>query len=377
MRKYFKIDKNITYTDSKTNIKYIVNITKSVDRDYYEATDADYFISLNKSKIVNKTQKYEFYIDITNTTKDDILPAIIKMEQALYLNTFIISKSQQADVLKEYGNLVKNDIYTRRYDDKKPPLLTPKPFTLERMNMLNPSDYEHGYGITSILSEYTVTEKADGERLLMYINNSGGVYLINNSHQVIDTGIKSPSELYNSLIDGEYITCNKREDNASVGLYASFDMYYYNGEKITQLPLIADKSDKGGSSDGTRGRYNYLLKTEKLLKSNNDFAIDYIVKKHLYSKDILNDCKSILTDTVYPYDIDGLIFTPAKLAVFSNYANKPEPITEKLGWDRVLKWKPPEQNSIDFLVKKGDIITLDTINYIEFKLYVGYNASHI
>ena len=72
-----------------------------------------------------------------------------------------------------------------------------------------------------------------------------------------------------------------------------------------------------------------------------------------------------------------MIFTPAKLAVYSNYANKPEPITDKLGWNKVFKWKPPEQNSIDFLVKKGEIITIDTVNYVEFKLYVGYNASQI
>jgi 2-polyprenyl-3-methyl-5-hydroxy-6-metoxy-1,4-benzoquinol methylase len=245
------------------------------------------------------------------------------------------------------------------------------------MNMLNPGDYEHSYGITSILSEYTVTEKADGERLLMYINSVGGVYLINNSHQVIDTGLKSPSELYNSLIDGEYIVCNKRKDNSSVGLYASFDIYYYNGNKITQLPLMSsDGSGENGKS--SESRYNYLQKTEKLLKSKNEFAIDYIVKEHLYSKDILGDCKNILTNTgVYPYEIDGLIFTPAKLAVFSNYANKPEPLTEKLGWDKVLKWKPPEQNSIDFLVKKGSNITIDTVNYAEFKLYIGYNISQI
>ena len=379
MRKYFKINKFISYTDKKTNIKYIVNICKGHDRDHYEATDKEYHTALNKSKIINKTQQYEFYIDITNTEADNIIPAIIKMEQALHLNSFIISKNQQQDVIKEYGQLVKSDIYTRRYDDKKPPLLTPKPFTLERMNMLNPSDYEHGYGITSILTEYTVTEKADGERLLMYINGTGGVYLINNTHQVIDTGLKSPSELFNTLIDGEYITCNKRRDNSSVGLYASFDIYYYNGKKITQLPLIAsntDKADKAGSS-GEECRYNYLVKTEKLLKGKSEFAIDYIVKEHLYSKDILNDCKNILTNIVYPYEIDGLIFTPAKLAVYSNYANKPEPLTEKLGWDKVLKWKPPEQNSIDFLVKKGDVITIDTVSYIEFKLYVGYNASQI
>ena len=376
MRKYFKINKCITYTDPKTKIKYIVNITKSHDRDFYEKTDEDCYTALNKSKIINKTQQYEFFIDITNTDKDNIIPSIIKMEQALHLNSFIISKDQQLDVIKDYGNLVKNDINTRRFDDKKPPLLTPKPFTLERMNMLNPSDFENGYGISSILSEYTVTEKADGERLLMYINNTGGVYLINNSHQVIDTGLKSPSELYNSLIDGEYITCNKRTDNASIGLYASFDMYYCNGKKITQLPLIATSDNS--SSEGSQSRYNYLLKTEKLLKRNNEYAIDYIVKEHMYSKDILNDCKKILTqEIIYQYEIDGLIFTPAKLAVFSNYANKPEPITDKLGWNKVFKWKPPEQNSIDFLVKKGEFITIDTVNYVEFKLYVGYNASQI
>jgi len=376
MQKYFKINKCITYTDSKTNVKYIVNISKSPDRDYYEAMEEDYHIALNKSKIINKTQQYEFYIDITNTEKDNIIPSIIKMEQALRLNSFIISKSQQLSIIMDYGKLIKNDIYTRRFDDKKPPLLTPKPFTLERKNMLNPSDYDNGYGITTILSEYTVTEKADGERLLMYINDTGGVYLINNTHQVIDTGLKSPSELYNSLIDGEYITCNKRQDNASVGLYASFDMYYYNGTKITQLPLIANSDN--GSSSGGQSRYNYLLKTEKLLASKkNDHTIDYIVKEHMYSEDILNDCKKILTSRAYQYEIDGLIFTPAKLAVLSNYANKPERISDNLGWSKVLKWKPPEQNSIDFLVKKGEIITIDTVKYAEFKLYIGYNMSQI
>jgi hypothetical protein len=371
IQKYFKINKCITYTDSKTNVKYIVNISKSPDRDYYEAKEEDYHIALNKSKIINKTQQYEFYIDITNTDKDNIIPSIIKMEQALHLNSFIISRSQQLAVIMDYGKLVKNDIFTRRFNNKKPPLLTPKPFTLERNNLLNPSDYDNGYGITTILSEYTVTEKADGERLLMYIDGVGGVYLINNTHQVIDTGLKSPSELYDSLIDGEYITCNKRQDNASVGLYASFDMYYHNNKKLTHLPLIAD-------SDSGQSRYNYLLKTEKLLASKkNDHAIDYIVKEHMYSKDILEDCKKILTNTTYQYEIDGLIFTPAKLAVLSNYANKPERISDNFGWPKVLKWKPPEQNSIDFLVKKGEIITIDTVKYTEFKLYIGYNKMQV
>ena len=97
----------------------------------------------------------------------------------------------------------------------------------------------------------------------------------------------------------------------------------------------------------------------------------------MYSKDILEDCKKILTSTAYQYEIDGLIFTPAKLAVLSNYANKPERITDKFGWSKVLKWKPPEQNSIDFLVKKGEIITIDTVKYAEFKLYIGYDKMQV
>ena len=154
MRKYFKINKCITYTDKKTNIKYIVNIYKGHDREYYEATDKEFHLTLNKSKIINKTQQYEFYIDITNTDNDNVIPAIIKMEQALHLNSFIISKNQQLEVLEDYGKLVKGDIITRGFDSKKPPLLTPKPFTLERLNMLDPSEFDNGYGNTSILTEY-------------------------------------------------------------------------------------------------------------------------------------------------------------------------------------------------------------------------------
>ena len=61
------------------------------------------------------------------------------------------------------------------------------------------------------------------------------------------------------------------------------------------------------------------------------------------AKDILTNHKS------YPYEIDGLIFTPAKLPLYiPYYANKPVQITDNVGWDRLFKWKPPEQNTINF-----------------------------
>jgi len=367
VRKFYKVVKKISYTDKINNIKYYVKIIKGYDIEYDEANEELMFYNLKNSNILSSGQKYEFYIDITKSNKDNILPTIIKMEQTLYLSCNIISKVQQKEIISKYYELVKNDIemkYKNNNNIDKPPLLTPKPVTLEKENLLKPD----GYGIVSILSEYTVTEKADGERLLMFIDEKCKVYLINNTYNVIDTGITTTNELKNTLIDGEYITCNNRTDNSHKGLYASFDIYYYGGEKVTSLPLI-DNDPK------IETRYKYLLKTSKLMKFS-DISIDYIVKEHLYSKDILKDCDNILSgNKYYPYDIDGLIFTPAKLALYSYYSNKVMKITENVKWERVFKWKPPEQNTIDFLAKYSRNIIIEGVRYKEYTLYVGYNAS--
>tara|TARA_B100000795_G_scaffold270051_1_gene262233 strand:- start:11261 stop:14254 length:2994 start_codon:yes stop_codon:yes gene_type:complete len=367
IRKYFKVVKNIKYTDPETQIKYIVSITKGNDIEYDETKESEMFNSLINSGILATKQKYEFYIDITNTEKDNILPALIKMEQSLHLSSFIISKIQQQEIINKYYELIKNDIIIKSFNNRnpnRPPLITPKPVTLEKINILNPDEY----GIVSILSEYTVTEKADGERLLMFIDDNGKVYLINNTYRVTDTGITTTKELHNTLIDGEYIGCNNRNDFSSKGLYAAFDIYYYSGDKITSLPLI-DNDQKINT------RYKYLLKTVSQMK-HNEYSMDYIVKEHLYNSDILKDCEKILSgNKVYPYDIDGLIFTPAKLALYSYYTNKAMQITDNVKWDRVFKWKPPEQNTIDFLAKQSITTTIDGIKYKEFLLYVGYNAS--
>ena len=55
-------------------------------------------------------------------------------------------------------------------------------------------------------------------------------------------------------------------------------------------------------------------------------------------------CDSILQkdDDLFDYETDGLIFTPA-------YEPAPSE-TFKTTWDKSFKWKPPEFNTIDFLV---------------------------
>lgn len=316
------------------------------------------FKSLKESKVLISKQKYEFEIKITNTK--DLLSNIIIIIKSLFMSNIILSKKQQKDVLDNYDKLVRKDIQIPPYI-KDIILLTPKPITLEQKNLVDPDEY----GAISILRNYTVTEKADGERILIYIDKEGYVFTINSSQKVEYTGIKAKKEAYNSLIDGEYVSCNKRTDTIKKNLFAAFDIYYLNSVLLTSLPLISEKGEKS--------RYSELLKTIKLLDTSNS-EIEYIIKEHLTSADIINDCKNILNNPKkYPYDIDGLIFTPSKLALYSYYPSLPSIIPMNQGWDRVFKWKPPEQNTIDFLVKYVTDVRKNGIKYKKIGLYVGFN----
>ena len=327
-------------------------IVKSSDKD---------FSDLRKSKVLVMNQRYEFELSVKDTT--NLLTTIVIAIKSLFMSNIILTKKQQEGVLENYSDLVKRYMQLPRYF-KDVPLLTPKPITLEQVNLVNPDDY----GAISILRNYTVTEKADGERFLMYIDKSGHVYLINSSLKVEDTGIKARKGAFNSLLDGEYISCNKRTDNKKKSLFAAFDIYYLDDECLTSLPLMGDVKDKT--------RNSLLLKSKELLDTTNA-DIEIMIKVHRYNKEtnkIIEDCKDILENPEnYPYEIDGLIFTPAKLAVYAFYPTVKVPITQNMGWDRLFKWKPPEQNTIDFLIRVMGEVKKDGIRYKKLGLYVGFN----
>jgi len=346
--KKFKLIKSFNY-DLGNGIIVSASILKSNTKD---------FLDLKKSKILTSSQKYEFKLLIKDTAQ--LLSSIIIVIKSLFMSNIILTKKQQQQILKDYTELVKKTMQLPPYYNETP-LLTPKPITLEKVNLVNPDDY----GAISILRNYTVTEKADGERYLMYINAVGNVYFINSSLKVEDTGIKAKKGAYNSLIDGEYVNCSHRIDNIKKNLFAGFDIFYINGKSLTSLPLIAESK--------VDSRNNELKKVKALLDTSKS-DIEFIVKEHRHSSDILKDCKYILDNPdKYPYDIDGLIFTPAKLAVNSFYPSLPAPITQNMGWDRLFKWKPPEQNTIDFLIRYVSEVKKDGIKYKKVGLYVGFN----
>ena len=354
IRKKYFFKKEFAY--DKDGALFIADLFKTSNEEFY---------SLKQSGVLKSKQNYGFRLIISKHDKqneESIMRAISHMLQAITMSSMILAKSQQQVVLNDYHKLIKNDVEIKTYNRKSNeiPLITPKPVTLELKNMVDPREY----GSISILNGYTVTEKADGERILLYVNNVGRAYLINNTYRVQDTGITITSKSgHNSLIDGEYIICDKRTDSSDQNLYAAFDIYYIGGKKVTSLPLMGDNS-----------RYSHLKTFENLIPKTKD-VVEFIVKEHKYSDNILSDSKDILNNKGFPYEVDGLVFTPAKLALYSYYANNPVQITDNVKWDRVFKWKPVEQNTIDFLIKTGRTLIKNGIKYTEAKLYIGYNAS--
>lgn len=267
----------------------------------------------------------------------------------------------------------------------------PQPVTLKKQN-LSIND-KH-----SIVFDYAVTEKADGDRYEMIIIDTKS-YLINSKQNVIDTGNTLPYYKGVWLFDGEYIT--KTKDNQPLQLYMIFDVYY-NGDQtpkpIHTYPFISREKEIDRYSvlqDCKMKMYETITQTEN--------AIDIEFKKYYMGceqtienstkkkkeKDLLKIfkvSKQILTksnEDYYSYHIDGLIYLPIRLSVKGSVEGKE---MNYIGgtWNYNYKWKPEKENTIDFLVKtqkhmvgtkvEDKILYYESEKYKQLQMIVGYDV---
>ena len=138
------------------------------------------------------------------------------------------------------------------------------------------------------------------------------------------------------------------------------------------------------------------------MKKSGKSIADIIIKPKVFNfmygvgteHNVFNVCKHMFNiietgkifveySPVVEYRTDGLIFTPAFTGICSNtIGEKPE--NSKQTWMSSFKWKPPEYNTIDFLVKTfkkdgREVIGSEMVNgvlqnYKLCHLYVGQNS---
>ena len=208
------------------------------------------------------------------------------------------------------------------------------------LNSVQPK--EAGYDRT-IREGYCVTEKADGARKLMFIDPGARVYTIDTNGRVRYEGCRADPKYAYTLIDGEHVLRDRT--GTYINTFAAFDILIVSGKDVRRLPFTTAKGDnrlRTLSSVVKNLDLNHLSEAGKLR----------VTTKHFYGTDnIFADSAAVfkkVRDGAYPYETDGLIYTPKELGMGDGIPNWP--VNHKATWPAIFKWKPPSQNTVDFLV---------------------------
>jgi hypothetical protein len=358
-KKTFRYLNRVRYIHPQYPIALDISIVKTSNVNEKGELIKTYFI--NDSNVFQNKENYEIELELMNEkvgvntpfdTYEKIYFAfkkvILMVLSGLQKSDFPISYKEESEVSHQYMNL----LFGNKWDISKPILpmqfIGPSSLPLQIENICE-VDGEEKETIPNIRNNYLVTEKADGERCLLYINDKGKMYLINTNMKFIFVGMTcDQKEFRNSVLDGEYIKTNKMGNK--INLFAAFDLYFINKENIRKYPFFID--DK-------KCRYEKLKSIVRQIKmvpfmhsgGNHLFRMEC---KQFYGKDnsIFDACNEILMKTRenrFEYFTDGLVFTPAWNGVCGNKRDEVGPL-KKITWNYSLKWKPLHENTIDFYV---------------------------
>jgi hypothetical protein len=342
--------------------------------------------TIEESNVFNNQEGYDIEIEVDNTkigpgtkfqTPEQILVSIRKVIKyvlsGLQGTMFPISYPEQDEVMRDYMKMIWGDDYepSKRITSKN--FIGPNSITLQLTNI---APLDENTTIPNIRKDFVVTDKADGDRHLMYVSKTGKIYLINSNMDVKFTGSKTDSEdCFQTLFDGELISHDK--NGKFINLYAAFDIYFHKNKDIRNYTFMLRQEEE----DMYKSRFYLLNKLKSLIKpisilskpEEKKGSVKELLKQYMKSKiemsspiifemkkfypmsskeTIFDGCRTILQreqQGLFEYETDGLIFTHSFYGVGTNMIGKAGPKT-KVTWEYSFKWKPPQYNTIDFLV---------------------------
>jgi len=217
-----------------------------------------------------------------------------------------------------------------------------QPVTIERRHIVKDRP-------NNILKGYTVTNKADGERCGLYVTRDKRMIRVTPNGQVTFTGFTAIDEAHaEDFLDGEYLP--------DKNVFCIFDIYKYRGRTTKGLPLFTTDDDirKNPLASRLGCARKFVMEMGTTFAASPGEVMRIETKVFLAGDDasMEESIQKILT-MEFEYKTDGLIFTPRLSPV------APPADTKGRTWRAVYKWKPPHQNSIDFLVRFEPASTYD------------------
>jgi len=386
----FSIDLSIVRSSTQDNRGFLIQ-TNDIEQSNVFNNPQTYEIEVEA--LADARVKYQTPVELSQALQKNVKNVLCGLQKTSYP----VSYTEQRTVLQNYHALLFEDEFLKKKEPYVPKnYLYPSDFIgpgLVTLDVINIGPINSNIVVPNITEPfaYCVTDKADGDRHLLYVNSIGKIYLINMNMNVIFTGAKTTEErCFNSLLDGELILHNKVLD--FINTFAAFDIYYINKVDIRARPFIQtqlkeDKYFREGCRLPILKEFVKILNPMSVMEQeqNTNSCPIIITAKNFYpsfdptetkaavSNNIFEANKYLLTqiaEGLFSYNVDGLIFTPTLLGVGSNKFMEAGP-KKKITWQYCFKWKPSEAtqtfpqsyNTIDFLVitKKGpdgnDIIT--------------------
>lgn len=321
------------YINDKYYTTGTIRKIKKVDKIMFDTKNYHFYkndekietIYMQKEKLNQITNEY-LRISFNKEIKlENIMDNNLRYERMKYRVSIPFEKIFRFDFTIENDNqysveieILLDKVKTNEYQDqinKLNKLLEPivKVFKKNIFNTLfPPQPHTMNYSDLFIINSnpYAVTDKADGVRAFLKIENNKSILINPKTKQII--GEYGEVNLGNTLIDGEYV--NNR--------FYAFDIMFFDNKDVRHMNLIE--------------RLNILIKNIDKIKIHL-----YLKIKKFYTKNIFEKSKEIL-DKEYPYNVDGLIYTP----IYQCYSDNELPI---------FKWK--KRHTIDVRVsynKKED-----------------------
>jgi hypothetical protein len=323
----YKIDIISLLIDMADNIKTIYRLKGSIDSNIENTI-------VKKLNDIHRKYKYDYFVNNIQLQNYNYYTRLITSLKKDRINTSDRLITKLSEYKNYYENLKNNSLFA---NETKNIFISPQVVTIDMNNIRSDNLY-------SIVYNYTVTDKADGQGMLLFCFNSGDTWM-NKLHLMdsnlrilpVDISIKKVEGFY--LFNGEYITSLDRNK------YAIFDTYFINGMSYLNAPLMIK------DEENTRLSKAHKFVNDELDSDEN--KMDIIVKKFILADNetsIWEAGREIWTSK-YEYHLDGLIYTPALEPVGYDIDNRDGDLRLAKTWNRNLKWKPDYENTIDCLIR--------------------------
>jgi len=303
------------------------------------------------SNLSNTIETYEIEIEcasktITINTIRSIMKYLTYFIQISNNSYFINTNSFYNNILNNYNKLLLK--YKYKTIGPKPVTFTKK--TIPNM-ILSDDKLSNIPKLPSNELYYKITIKADGDRYFMYIDNELKIFLLNDNNNIIQTGLQLSQdhlEFQNSILDGEYLSYTNSQ-NKHILEYKFFDIYIHNSNIVYNTIL--------------ENRIQLMTKLDNIITSSTIKYLDKNIFIQCSQKPYfpLSEFNNILLNTESrEYGFDGIIFMPLNsLSTINNRAYKD-----------ILKWKPPQFNSIDVFIKNNTLYCASNIQHNNSKTYI-------